>query len=147
MFVGLSVSELDDKHSNSVIVGVAIFIFDYNFCEDGRMVGKATHVSGPPFCGCLGWSVQIETICLFVKSSSRLNSSNVRSMAYFRLSVASVNIEVSGQWNPSFSLLLIAELVHGLSEHGHVETDHRLAVMSEVPSVLRMVALLEIHHP
>lgn len=68
-------------------------------------------------------------------------------MAYFSLGVAPVDIEVSGQWNPSFGLFFVAKLVHGLSEHGHVETDHGLAVMSEVPCVLGMVAILEIELP
>ena len=77
MFVGRPVSQLDNKHSNSVVVGIAIFIFDYNFCEDGRKVGIATQVSGPPFRGCLSWSVQIEAIRLLVKSSSRLNPCNI----------------------------------------------------------------------
>ena len=68
-------------------------------------------------------------------------------MANFRLSVTSLDVEVSGQWNPNFGLHFIAKLVHGLSEHGHVETNHRLAVMSEVEPVLRTVAVLEIELP
>ena len=103
VFVGVRISDLNNKWLNSIIVKMTIRVDDH-FSKYKSMISIPSHLSRPPLSCCYGWGLNDKLICFFVKRSCSLKTSYVRAVTQFCLSIAANDVHIVAFGKPFFQL-------------------------------------------